>query len=253
LKKADTVVSVEANPVLCAEIKKRFELEIVAGRLFIENCVLTPDESGSEVPFYIHKYNHVLSQFPKPEDTGGRKEDDIRNYEQIMLRSQSPLRVIKKYGEPYYIKIDIERFDEPILRALFQDDVRPPYISAESHNVEVFCMLVSMGKYNAFKLVDGRTISERYRNRLIKTSNGLEPYSFPHHSAGPFGEDIDGEWMTANNFLPLLAFERLGWKDIHATNQVLPNPNVKAKMTPYVIKRFTPKPLRKILRRFMPS
>ncbi|SDB18623.1 hypothetical protein SAMN05660653_00921 [Desulfonatronum thiosulfatophilum] len=42
-------------------------------------------------------------------------------------------------------------------------------------------------------------------------------YSFPLHSAGPFGNDVDGAWMNASTFLRVLALEGLGWKDIHAT------------------------------------
>ena len=41
---------------------------------------------------------------------------------------------------------------------------------------------------------------------------------FPHHSAGPFGNDISGPWMTSDNIFKVLSFAGLGWKDIHATN-----------------------------------
>ena len=34
--------------------------------------------------------------------------------------------------------------------------------------------------------------------------------------------------MTADNFFYLLAYERLGWKDIHATNCVEPDPKLQA-------------------------
>ena len=40
--------------------------------------------------------------------------------------------------------------------------------------------------------------------------------------------------MTANNFYRLLAFEGLGWKDIHATNLYPPNPASTPSMVPYV-------------------
>jgi hypothetical protein len=49
-------------------------------------------------------------------------------------------------------------------------------------------------------------------------------YSFPFHSAGPFGNDVDGAWMTGDNFLRVLALEGLGWKDIHATNTAVADP-----------------------------
>ena len=100
LKKSDMVVAVEANPVLCEKIEARFKKEMSEGKLFVENCVLTTDDSASEVYFYIHKNNHVLSQFPTP--------DNVQDFEKILLPSRSAMRLIEKYGNPYYIKIDIE-------------------------------------------------------------------------------------------------------------------------------------------------
>lgn len=217
LKKSDIVIAIEANSSLCSEIKKRFSTEITNGKLFVENCVLTADDSVNEVFFYISK-DSQLSQFPKPD------ESIIGGYEKVLLPSKSVLSVIEKYGDPYYIKVDIEHYDGAILKALFLNNIRPPFISAESHSIEVFSLLVTLGKYNAFKLVDGFSVSQEYNNHLISLEGRQESYSFPFHSAGPFGEDISGEWMTADNFLRLLAFEGLGWKDIHATNVVKPNP-----------------------------
>jgi FkbM family methyltransferase len=245
LKKADAVVAIEANPSLCHHMEKRFFSEIEHNRLIVENRVITTDDSENEVFFYIHKHNHVLSQFPKPDETTADA------FERVRVQAQSILKLIQKYGDPYYIKIDIEHYDEAILRALFQHDIRPPFISAESHSIEVFSLLVSLGRYNAFKLVDGPSVPQKYKHAPITLEGRREWYSFPHHSAGPFGEDIAGDWMTANNFFRLLAYENLGWKDIHATNQVPPNLSAVPRMETYikrkVIKRLNsliPKPLR---------
>lgn len=220
LKKADVVVAVEANPLLCDQIQKKFSNEISQRRLILENFVLTDGTQSGKVSFYRHKKNHVLSQFPKP--------SNLENFDEIILPSKSVLQIIAEYGSPYYIKIDIEHYDEKILRVLLENDVKPPLISAESHSIEVFSLLVALGKYNAFKLVEGKLVSQIYQNHKINTINGLETYSFPHHSAGPFGEDINGQWMTANNFFRLLGFVGLGWKDIHATNIHEPIPNLYA-------------------------
>jgi len=250
LKKGDMVIAVEANPVLCQNIENRFEKEIGEGRLFVENCVLTTDDSANEAYFYIHKDNHVLSQFPEPETP--------QDFEKILLPSQSAIQLIEKYRNPYYIKIDIEHYDQAILRTLFENDVRPPFISAESHDIEVFSLLVSLGRYNSFKLVDGISVSTKYNDHEIVVNEGTETHSFPHHSAGPFGNDISGEWMTANNFYRLLAFENLGWKDIHATNLYPPNPDSAPTMEPYVkdaiqkkIRSFIPAPVKRIVKRII--
>ena len=212
LKKADVVVAVEANPALCKVIGDQFSDELKSGQLYIENCVLTAGQEEN-VCFYVHKAIHFVSQFPRPTDAY------IGSFHQIILPSFSPKSVINKYGEPLYIKIDIEHYDHVILASLFSSKIYPKYVSAESHNIDIFAMLVACGHYNAFKLVDGRSVCEKYRNMSFISNDGArEFYSFPYHSAGPFGDDVSGDWMPANDFFLLLASQGLGWKDIHATN-----------------------------------
>ena len=226
--KAAKVVAVEANPQLCDGIRVRFSSDIEAGRLFVENCVLTEhEEQLGCVEFYIHKKNDVLSQFPRP------SEPVIKNFEQVSLPQRSPRSLIQQHGNPFYVKIDIEHYDAQILAHLFKNNIYPPFISAEAHGVEVFALLVGLGGYNSFKLVDGRTVSEKFASHPVA---GSTAYSFPFHSAGPFGEDIPGKWMTADHFMRVLAFEGVGWKDIHATNQVTADSNLVPSNKSYFIK-----------------
>ena len=212
LEKSDLVVAVEANPSLCEQIKDRFSKEILDRRLVVEGCVLTTDSASTSQPFYVHRSNHVLSQFPEPDSAV------MHEFELLQLPAKNVIDIIRKWGDPYYIKIDMEHYDQVILRELFLNDIRPPYISSESHSIDVFCILVSLGHYGSFKLVEGATVSEDYKNHKINTHSGEKKYSFPHHSAGPFGEDIKGEWLTKNNFHRWLGFAGLGWKDIHASS-----------------------------------
>jgi FkbM family methyltransferase len=213
LLKADVVVAVEANPFLCSQIRRKFQGAIQAGRVILENCVVTDRTETETVPFYLHKSNHVLSQLPRP------TPDHLSMFEEVVLPAKTISELIRSHGTPYYVKIDIEHYDANILRALFSAGIYPAFVSAEAHSSEVFALLVASGGYNAFKLVDGRTVSEVYRNRLVVRESDQKKVhtSFPWHAAGPFGNDIDGKWMTADNFLRLLALEGLGWKDIHAT------------------------------------
>ena len=219
LLKSDLVVAVEANPRLCDLIKNRFKEEINNGSLVVENCVVQINDQLDKVPFYIAKNNHVLSQYPKP--------SNINDYEEIYSPSKDIIKIIKDYGDPFYIKIDVEHYDQEILKKLLTSKIIPPYISSESHNIEVFSSLVILGKYNSFKLVDGASVSERYKDHEISTNSGKINYSFPHHSAGPFGNDISGPWMTAHNFFHALGIAGLGWKDIHASNIETPDANYR--------------------------
>ena len=186
LVKADRVVAVEANPVLAAGIKQRFTEAIAAGRLEVVAKVLTAGDDAPEVPFYVHRTNHVLSQFPSPANPA--------EFDRVVLPAVAVVDLIARFGAPHYIKIDIEHYDEAILRALFAANIRPPFISAESHSFEVFAALVALGGYRAFKLVDGITVPQCFRDHPIATHLGTARHSFPEHSAGPFGVDIPGPW-----------------------------------------------------------
>lgn len=230
LKKGDIIVAVEADPSLCQIMTERFKNDIASGRVFIENCVIAVD-AKSEAPFYIHKSSHVLNQFPRP------AENELNFYTQVVLPARSPVSIIQQYGTPFYIKIDVEHYDRVVLENLFTNDIRPPYISAESHSVNVFCALVAQGNYKSFKIIDGKTVQDIYRRVPIKDNQGMiETYSFPFHAAGPFGDDVAGEWLTAENCMKLLAYHGLGWKDLHATNVHEPASEKRIKFRHLVIK-----------------
>jgi FkbM family methyltransferase len=214
LKKAELVVAVEANPSLCLEMEERFSSAIQEGRLRVENYVLVAEDTGPQVYFYLHKHNHVLGQFPEP------NQSEIDKYNKVLLPSQSVMQIVRRHGTPYYIKIDIETYDEVILKELFRNRVRPPFISAESTSIQVFALLAGMGGYSAFKVVEGATVAKIYKNHPISVKGGRELYTFPAQSAGPFGDDIIGEWMNADDLFNVLAAKKMGWRDIHATNLV---------------------------------
>ncbi len=215
LLKADKVIAVEANPILCDVMTSRFQSEIQNGRLLVENYVVTTTEVNEpNVSFYVHKKHHWLGQFLPP--------SNMDDFIEKVLPSKNIGDLIKEHGEPYYIKIDIEHYDHNIIRELFSLQVFPPYISAESHDVSIIGLLIASGQYSGFKLVDGRTVSRKYRNVNIATRNGSTSYSFPLHSAGPFAEDIEKGWYSASDFLAVLGLAGMGWKDIHATKLVTP-------------------------------
>jgi FkbM family methyltransferase len=229
LKKSDLVVAVEANPLLVQDMEARFAGEISAGKLIIEGCILSVDRAAADAAFYIHKLDPILSQFPQPESSR------IQEFDRVSLPSANVVELVRRYGDPYYIKIDVEHYDGPILRALFESDIRPPYISAESHAIEIFSLFVVLGRYKSFNLVKGHRIARDYKKHPVKTTAGTEFHSFPHHSAGPFGDDILGPWMTPDNFFRQLALAGLGWKDIHATTEIEPDPTAGPRLREFFI------------------
>jgi FkbM family methyltransferase len=229
LRKSDQVVAVEANPSLAQDIGTRFANAISDGSLVLKTGVLSGRNEAGRVKFYIHKTHSTLSQFPRPE------RDRLGEFDEVLLPAINVVDLIAQHGDPYYIKIDTEHYDAEILRALFDGDIRPPYISSESHGIEVFSLLVASGGYRSFNLVDGATVSRVYGNHRIATASGEVVHSFPHDSAGPFGEDIAGPWMTPDNFFRFLAFEGLGWKDVHATTEIEADPQARPRLRSFFL------------------
>lgn len=212
LLKGDLVVAVEASPALAAGLRQRFAGEIAAGRVVVENCVLTVDPAVSEVPFFLHRANDLLSQLPEP------APDRRAEFDQTVLPAATIAALVARHGNPHYVKIDLEGYDDAILRDLFRSGIFPPYISAEAHNVDVFCTLVALGDYSAFKLVEGEFVGRDYAEHLVATDAGSQLYRFPcPHGSGPFGNDVKGPWMDRALFLRYLAHVGPGWIDIHAS------------------------------------
>ena len=214
LHKADCVVVVEANPNLCEKIKKKFYSEIKEKRVFVENGAIS--ESDEEfLDFYICKASDHVSTILKP--------SNLNDYEIIRVKSLNIKYLLEKYGYPEYIKVDIENTDKIVIEQLIRTNFRPRYISVESHRLEIFCLLSEKLGYKSFNLVDGWEVGRSiYQKIKIFSKNKKEyiNYSFSKGSAGPFGKDLKNNWYNKDSFLRLLGLKKLGWKDIHATNQL---------------------------------
>lgn len=216
LKKGLKVVGVEANPDLCEVCLRRFDRPVADGDLVVLNLALADKSSTEPARFFVHKTNHVLSRMLEP------SAETAADYEEILVPQRKASDIVQEYGEPYYIKIDVEHYDHKVLADLFAASIFPPFISAEAHSIDVFCLYVAHG-YSFFNLVDGRSVHAEYKNAEIRTTDGKQKFSFRHHSAGPFGEDIASPWMAKDAFFWFLQSKGLGWKDIHATNLRMPN------------------------------
>jgi FkbM family methyltransferase len=213
LLKSDLVVAVEANIKLCEIIKIRFKKEIINRKLVVENCVVTVLPDNMNVDFYLHKHNDFLSQFLMP------NKNILGEYLKTKLPSKNIISIINYYGQPYYIKIDLEHYDSNVLKELFFKKVYPKYLSVESHTKKILDIITQDSIYKSFKLVDGSQVHKKYKNCVV---NNIR-YSFPKHSAGPFGNDVDGHWLKKSNFCFLLSVIGFGAKDIHCSLEDKPN------------------------------
>jgi FkbM family methyltransferase len=207
LKKGFRVIGVEANAAYCNECGTRFASEIRAGKLQIINCAVT--ETEGVIDFFVNDDDNEVSSVFLP-----------KNSSDHWTRCQVPARrlssLIGEHGVPYYVKLDVENSDRFVLHDLLQNSIVPTYISSESHEIDVFCHLISMG-YQRFKLVEGDSVAANFQQHQILTIEGKNvSHDFRNGSAGPFGEDLPGPWLNKGQLLSRLVKDGLGWKDIHA-------------------------------------
>ena len=210
LIKSDLVIAVEANKESCEKIKENFKEQINQKKLIVENCIVGENDKKNEV-FFIHKYDYLLSQFPEP-------QHNLKiNFKQVNLEKKDILSLIRKYGAPYYIKIDLEQYDDVILKRIFDFNILPNYISAEAINQNVIDQFIKNENYKSFKINEGKNIDFLYKKTNLFINNKKIKFSFPKNSSGPFGNDILGKWMNKRNYIKFMYYKKEGWRDIHAS------------------------------------
>lgn len=218
LMKADQVIAIDANPHLCKIIKNQFTKEIKTKKLILKNLIITDRKDRQNDIFYIHKYNNLLGQYPKPLDK--------KNFNAVSVDSINIISLLKSFGRPYYLKIDLEKYDNVILKKLLLNKIIPPYLSVEINNDLTIKILHNIGNYDAFKIVNGKKILKYYKKTLIRNySNEKVKFSFSINSAGPFGDDIHGNWMSYENLNKAIFYGNIGWNDIHCSKSNIANPN----------------------------
>jgi FkbM family methyltransferase len=228
------VVAIEADPNLAALGKQRFRIPIMHDQLQILN-VGVADREGT-LPFWVCEGKTEWSSFDQSSASrGGRKCHSVD------VRCVPFGDIVREFGVPYYLKIDIETHDRTCLEGLDRNDL-PTYISLELSDPSVFAALRELG-YSRFKIIiqnNHRAIRARphgfirtmlsriplyvrsIRNRLklpVYTRKQLLPpdgesvrrkWKFPYGSSGPFGEFADGEWTTFEQVTALFEDFRKG-------------------------------------------
>jgi FkbM family methyltransferase len=206
LTKGFRVVGIEADVSQCDGCRRRFARQIATGDMTVLNVGVGSEEGVAE--FFVHRDKPALSTFVAPE----RARDEWLSRNVTVRRLSS---IVREYGEAYFIKIDVERYDHIVLLDLLTHGLRPKFVSAESHVIDVFCALVCMG-YERFKIVDGARVAELFGNHAIETLvEGRVKHRFSGQSSGPFGEDLPGQWIGKDGCLEQLLRHGLGWVDIH--------------------------------------
>jgi FkbM family methyltransferase len=214
LNKASRVVAVEANPVLCEDMDRIYKKYVKQGRLKIINYVISEkSEERKRLNFYINDKKTFLSAL-KP-------MKDMKDFRAVELPAKHVDEIIAENlidGESFILaKFDLEGFDAAAARDMFDAGYFPKYVSVECHDANALNVIRLTNKYNKFKIVDGESVRTEYKKTKIELPNKRKiTFRFKHHSAGPFGEDINGQWRSYSEILDLFKELGFGWKDVCA-------------------------------------
>jgi len=213
LKLGYRVVAIEANPILVKKLQTRFDNEIKLRRyILLPNAI---GESNEEITFYVNKKESEWSTTdPKMALRNKLMGADSEEIKVNCIRLDD---IVREYGCPQYIKIDIEGADMLCLNAIKNLNTPPTYVSIESNKtswldlLNEFATFERLG-YKKFKVVNQR----KHKNGIFKTIAGEAlNYVFGKGFSGPFGENLEGQWLTKNQaiirYIPIfLIYKTIG-------------------------------------------
>jgi FkbM family methyltransferase len=197
LKLGFRVVGFEADPELIATCKSRFAAPVASGQLHIVEGAIAPLGYGEEITFF----RSSLSVW-------GTVEHEWEERNRRLGAGSTPIKVkrvdvthaFRAFGIPFYVKIDVEGVDRLIVEALQLFPERPRFLSIESEKVS-FARVVQELKllhelgYKKFNIVQQADVPGSRITTCTISGQALE-YTFPEHSSGPFGDDLNQRWVN---------------------------------------------------------
>jgi len=244
LHQGHSVVAVEAVRQFVDAALLRFHKEIESRRLTVVNCAIA--EECGERPFFVSDDHPEWSSFDP--SIAGR---DGATYQETTVTTSGFGDIVRKWGRPHYLKVDIEGADSLCIKDLEESNL-PAYVSVESEcgGSEIplteaqflgnFRLLRERG-YDRFKLVNQQSLvpltrsnlknvwNPAYRALMRQKTEALNGWTFIEGSSGPWGNGILGPWMDFSEAVDLYCtcrelFFRTGgkplywfWFDWHAT------------------------------------
>lgn len=225
------VVAVEANPELIRCAAKKFSAQIASKQLVCVNAAISPDGQ----PIELHLCGHDLGSSSVFND----RVAHLNPIGAVTVPGVTLQQLIKQYGLPKYLKVDIEGADRLCVLALTAD-CHPPFLSFEMGvDVEELIKHAMAVGYRRFKIINQNAFRELenqhcLHDKLVRFIWQLAGYGgqryvrragrffLTGHSAGPVPWCSDGRWWSAEEVLLRLhkakETETLsGWYDIHAT------------------------------------
>jgi FkbM family methyltransferase len=237
LARGFNVVAIEADPTLVAAANARFEREIAERRLTIVNVGIA-DRDG-EADFWICEAKTEWNSFDQT-----LASRDNAPHHRVTVPTREFAGLLREYGVPHYLKVDIEGYDRKCLEdlATIPSASRPQFISWEnevdspSRIATSSLRLVHELGYRRFKLIDQSTFgpvtagvslgdvvdSVGWRvTRVFALSGAIRrtawsyltyrgaferrfSWRFQMGCSGPWGNSAAGRWLTYEEASSLL-------------------------------------------------
>lgn len=210
LDKGFRVVGVEASSVLCDLVRIENESQVQSGALTVVERALH-ERSNEIVQFFIN---------PEKDDWGsldrGSAEKGVGHALEVSVQTISLRDLISMYGEPYYIKCDIEGGDAIFVRSLLPISARPAFVSIEATSGDDIARLLACG-YDRFQIVN------QYMHQFVKCPSPAREgryvnATFTHETSGLFGQELPQErWEDFTSAMRKF----IDWYDLHHRDQNL--------------------------------
>jgi FkbM family methyltransferase len=193
------VIAVDASPDNCNHLRNEFAQQIEQDDLIVVNRGIY-DTSHKEVDFYINPKDSSVGSFiqilASRMFSGSNKYKSLYGVcKCVPVKIITLFDLIKTYGIPYYIKIDIEGFENTALLSL-TEDIKPKFISSEIFRISTIKILGDLG-YTKFRLIK-QDVSGKV--------------------SGLFGDHINNEWVSFDKVIDQFKSNRDKsiWFDVHA-------------------------------------
>jgi FkbM family methyltransferase len=199
LSRGYRVIGVEGNPELQPLLREKFASEIKLGRLHLIDRAVS--NVAGTVQFAINSEATVWSSICPTFIDRGKSFGSTLNFVEVKTVLFEDL--LREYGTPYYLKIDIEGMDMACVEALHRVSQKPRYISLESSATTTMAEIEGgfselahlwiLG-YRHFKYVDQAALA-KLEGTLLQAEGPPIRYRYRKDGSGPFGEESPGRWL----------------------------------------------------------
>jgi FkbM family methyltransferase len=207
LKKGFSVVGFEADPNLVKFCRTKFRSEIKSGRMILVEGAIVEGEGADQIPPQVKFFRNLSkSEWGTVRAEWANRPQNQRTISEVLSVSTVDFKsCLRRYGVPYYMKIDIEGADLHCMRVLLDFDVTPMCVSIESEKksfiklIEEIDLLRRLG-YSRFQAVQQARVN-RQREPFPAREGKYVGQKFVAGSSGLFGKDLPNEWISYQNII----------------------------------------------------